>query len=139
MAQGDGEVGRVSRLCEQIIGACIEVHRSLGPGLLESAYEQCLCRELSLRSIPFQRQVPLPVKYKGVFLDCGNTLDLIAEGRVVMELKAVEKVLVAQLLTYLKLTAVDVGLLINFNVPALRHGVRRITRRKTPPNLPASL
>ena len=85
MSQGDGEVGRIDLVCEKVIGACIEVHRSLGPGLLESAYEQCLCRELSLRSIPFQRQLPLPVTYKGVFLDCGYMLDLIVEGRVVIE------------------------------------------------------
>jgi GxxExxY protein len=118
-------------LTEKIIGAAIEVHRALGPGLLESAYEECLCRELNLRGIPFQRQVPLPVEYKGVKLDCGYRLDLIVEDEVILELKCVEHLLPvhdAQLLTYLKLTRKRVGLTINFNVATLVKGgiVRKV-------------
>jgi GxxExxY protein len=108
-------------LTEQIIGAVVEVHRALGPGLLESAYEECLCRELAIRGLQFQRQVPLPVEYKGVKLDCGYRLDLIVQDQVVLELKCVEHVLSvheAQLLTYLKLTGKRVGLIINFDVAA---------------------
>ena len=116
-------------LTEKIIGAAIEVHRALGPGLLESAYEECLCRELSLRGIAFQRQVPLPVEYKGVKLDCGYRPDLVIEDAVVLELKCVEHVLPvheAQLLTYLKLTGKRIGLIINFNVaPLVRGGIVR--------------
>ena len=118
-------------LTEQIIGAAIEVHRALGPGLLESAYEECLCRELDLRALAFRRQVSLPVEYKGVNLDCGFRLDLIVQGEVILELKCVERVLPvheAQLLTYLKLTGKRVGLIINFNVPTLVRGgiVRKV-------------
>jgi GxxExxY protein len=100
-------------LTENVIGAAIEVHRALGPGLLESAYEECLCHELHLRSIAFQRQVPLPIRYKGVNLDCGYRIDLIVENEVVLELKCLEHVLPvheAQLLTYLKLLNKRVGL-----------------------------
>ncbi len=114
----DGKDPRTS----PIIGAAIEVHRNLGPGLLESAYEECLCHELHLRGIDCKRQVPLPVLYKGLKLDCGYKIDLIVQDEVVVELKAVERVLPiheAQLLTYLKLTGKRVGLLINFNVPLL--------------------
>jgi GxxExxY protein len=118
-------------LTEKIIGAAIEVHRALGPGMLESAYEECLCRELSLRGIAFQRQVPLPVEYKGVKLDCGYRPDLVIEDAVVLELKCVEHVLPvheAQLLTYLKLTGKRIGLIINFNVATLVRGgiVRKV-------------
>jgi GxxExxY protein len=118
-------------LTEKIIGAAIEVHRALGPGLLESAYEECLCREFNLRGIAFQRQVPLPVEYKGVKLDCGYRLDLIVQDAVVLELKCVEHTLPvheAQLLTYLKLTGKHVGIIINFNVATLVRGgiVRRV-------------
>lgn len=115
-------------LTEQIIGAAIEVHRQLGPGLLESAYEECLCHELHLRKLAFQRQVPLPVAYKGLKLDCGYQLDLVIEDAVILELKAVEKILPvheAQLLTYLKLTGKKVGLIINFNVEMLTRGIVR--------------
>jgi GxxExxY protein len=111
-----------------IIGAAIEVHRHLGPGLLESAYEQCLCRELHLRGLPFKCQVDLPVSYKGLKLDCGYKIDLIVCEEVVVELKAVERILPvheAQLLTYLKLSAKPVGLLINFNVALLTQGIIR--------------
>jgi GxxExxY protein len=111
-----------------IIGAAIEVHRNLGPGLLESAYEECLCHELRLRELDFKRQVPLPLLYKGLKLDCGYKLDLIVRDEVILELKAVEKLLPiheAQLLTYLRLTGKRVGLLINFNVPLLTQGIIR--------------
>jgi GxxExxY protein len=112
-------------LTERVIGAAIEVHRALGPGLLESAYEECLCHELQLRGISFQRQVPLPVSYKGVRLDCGYRIDLIVENILVLELKCIEHVLPiheAQLLTYLKLTGKRVGLILNFNVSILTRG-----------------
>ena len=111
-----------------IIGAAIEVHRALGPELLESAYEECLCHELHLRGLTFERQVPLPVSYKGLHLDCGYKIDLIVEREVVLELKALETILPvheAQLLTYLKLSGKRVGLLINFNTPVLTRGIRR--------------
>ena len=116
-------------LTEQIVGASIEVHRHLGPGLLESAYEECLCRELYLRNLPFKRQVSLPVVYKEVHLDCGYQLDIIVDEKVIVELKAVEQLLSiheAQLLTYLKLGGYKIGLLINFNAALLKDGIRRI-------------
>ncbi|SRR5579872_1404134 len=112
-------------LTEGVIGAAIEVHRGLGPGLLESAYEECLCHELHLRGIRFERQVPLPVEYKGVKLDCGYRLDLVVENVLILEIKCVEHVLPvheAQLLTYLKMTGKRVGLILNFNVAALTRG-----------------
>lgn len=113
----------------KVIQAAIEVHRGLGPGLLESAYEECLCHELSLQSLKFLRQVPLPVNYKGVSLDCGYRLDLVAEERVIIELKSVRKlepIHDAQVLTYLKMTGLKLGLLLNFNVSLMRDGIRRI-------------
>ena len=116
------------RLTEQVIGAAMEVHKALGPGLLESIYEECLCHELHLRGLQFQRQVTVPVIYKGVSLDCGYRLDLIVEDIVILELKCVERVLAiheAQLLTYLKLLDKPVGFIINFNVPILRQGIVR--------------
>ena len=119
---------------EKILGACIAVHRSLGPGLLESAYEECLCWELSQREIAFERQVPLPVRYGDVALDCGYRLDLVIEGSVVLELKAVEQFAplhLAQVLTYLKLGGYQTGLLINFNVTSLRQGIKRVSQQKT--------
>lgn len=118
----------VNDLTQAIIGAAIEVHRALGPGLLESAYEECLCEELKLHGIPFERQRPLPVTYKGKRLDCGYRLDLVVDNAVVVELKAIETfapIHDAQLLTYLRLGGWKVGLLINFNVPILRDGIRR--------------
>ena len=111
-----------------IIAAAIDVHRSLGPGLLESAYEECLCHELHLRDHSFRRQVDLPVSYKGLRLDCGYKIDLIVNDEVLLELKSVENILPvheAQLLTYLKLSGKHVGLLINFNVPMLTRGIVR--------------
>ena len=116
-------------LSKEVIGAAIEVHRLLGPGLLESAYEQCLCRELTLRRIAFQRQQPLPLDYKGDILDCGYRMDMVVADKVVVEIKSVERlepIHDAQLLTYLKLSGYKLGLLLNFNVPALRRGLKRI-------------
>lgn len=118
----------INLLSERIIGSAIEVHRELGPGLLESAYEECLCRELSLRNVQFQRQIPLPVTYKGLKLDCGHRIDLLVSDLVVVEIKTVDKIIPvheAQLLTYLRLGAWQIGLLINFNVPVLKDGIRR--------------
>lgn len=115
-------------LTRQIISAAIEVHRELGPGLLESAYQACLCRELSLRDIPWQSEVALPVPYKGIRLDCGYRLDFVVEKSVAVELKSVEKILPihqSQLMTYLRLSGIRVGLLINFNVEVLRRGIIR--------------
>jgi len=115
-------------LTRKIIGAAIEVHRAIGPGLLESAYQACLARELTVRGIPFEKEKPLPLDYKGMQLDCGYRLDFLVDGKVVVELKAVEvmhPVYEAQLLTYLKLTGCKVGLLINFNVPVLKDGITR--------------
>lgn len=118
-------------LTGQIIGAAIEVHSALGPGLLESAYEECLCRELYLRNIAFRRQVELPIEYKGVKLECGYRMDVLVADQVVVEVKAIERVLrvhEAQLLTYLRLSGKHVGLMINFGAPALSRGgiIRRI-------------
>jgi GxxExxY protein len=116
-------------ITDQIIGAAIEVHRETGPGLLESVYEECLCYELSQRGLHFQRQVPLPVVYKGIKLDCGFKMDLLVEDTVVLELKTVEHLLPvhsAQLLTYLKLSGKQLGLLLNFNEPVLRRGLKRL-------------
>ncbi len=117
------------QLTETIIGAAIEVHRVLGPGLLESAYEECLCHELHLRGLSFKRQVDLPVVYKGIRLDCGYRIDLVIEDQVVVELKTVEKLIPvheAQLLTYLKLSGKRIGLLFNFNAEVLRLGMKRM-------------
>ena len=116
-------------LTEKIIGAAIEVHRVLGPGLLESAYEECLCHELRLREIAFTRQQPLPVVYKGIHLDCGYRLDVVVESQVVVELKTVDRILPiheAQILTYLRLAGIHTGLILNFNVPALHQGIKRM-------------
>jgi len=115
-------------LTDKIIGAAIEVHRTLGPGLLESAYQVCMEHESKLRNIPFERLVKLPLNYKGIDLDSGYVIDLVYGKRVILELKAVERVIPvheAQLLTYMKLTGIRVGLLINFNVPVLKDGIFR--------------
>ena len=120
---------KANQLSNQIIGAAIEVHRFLGPGLLESAYEICLCQELTIRNIPFERQVQLPVDYKGLKLDAGYRIDILVDQLVIVELKAVEilaPIHEAQLITYLKLRQLWLGLLINFNVPVLRQGIKRI-------------
>ena len=117
------------QLTEAIIGAAIEVHRILGPGLLESAYEECLCYELQLRGSSVERQIPLPVVYKDVRLDCGYRMDLVIENKVIVELKTVDKLLPvheAQLLTYLKLSGKKIGLLLNFHSEVLRTGMKRM-------------
>ena len=117
------------KFSKEIIGAAIEVHRYLGPGLLESAYEECLCRELAICGLTFERQKPLAVSYKGLKLDCGYRLDVVVGGLVILELKAVdqiEPIHEAQLLTYLKLSDLKLGILINFNVPLLKDGLKRI-------------
>jgi GxxExxY protein len=117
------------RLTGEIIGAAIEVHRQLGPGLLESTYQACLARELELRGIQFEYEKPLPLEYKGVRLECGYRIDLLVAGLVIIEIKSVEALAPiheAQLLTYLKLTGVKIGLLINFNVVVLKSGIRRL-------------
>jgi GxxExxY protein len=118
----------LNELTEAIIGAAMEVHRTLGPGLLESTYEMCLCRELSIREIPFERQVPIAVEYKGVKLDCGYRADIVVAGMILAEIKAIDSLLPihdAQLLSYLKLGGWKIGLLINFNVEMLKNGLRR--------------
>ena len=115
-------------LTSEIIGAAIEVHKELGPGLLESAYEASLCRELSLRNVPFARQLAVPLNYKGMRLDSDMQLDVLVADTVVVELKSVEKLAgihQAQLLTYLKLSKKRIGLLINFNVELLKDGIVR--------------
>ena len=119
---------RYEELTEQIIGAAIEVHRAIGPGLFEAIYEECLCRELVLRGLNFERQLLVPVVYKGVRLESKYRLDVLVQDTVILELKTVDRILPiheAQLLTYLRLLSKPVGLIINFNVPALRHGIVR--------------
>jgi GxxExxY protein len=119
----------INAITEMVIGAAIEVHRTLGPGLLESAYEECLAHELSLRKVLVDRQRELPVEYKGIKLDCGYRLDLLVARQVVVEVKAVEALAPiheAQVLTYLRLGGWQAGLLINFNVPVLRRGIKRL-------------
>ena len=121
---GDGR----DPLTDKIIGSAIEVHRALGPGLLESAYEVCLCHELSALKIPFARQVPLPVKYKSIELECGYRMDVVVDDSVVLELKTTEKIMPvhrAQILTYLRLSGLKTGLLLNFNSSVLKHGIER--------------
>jgi GxxExxY protein len=116
-------------LTEQIIGAAIEVHKNLGPGLLENAYQICLAREFALREIRFEQEKQIPISYKGVLLNCGYRLDFMVENKVVVEIKAVDELnatFEAQLLTYLKITGCKVGLLINFNVPVLKNGIQRL-------------
>lgn len=140
--RGDAEARSFDDLTDKVIGACIEIHQAIGPGLLESAYEECLCHELSLAGLKFERQKALSVRYKDVQLDCGYRLDLVVEGRLVIELKTVEHLLPiheAQLLTYLKLSGLPLGLLVNFNVPRLKDGLKRMVNRlpdfSAPPRL----
>ena len=116
-------------LTEKVIGFAIEVHRQLGPGLLESAYEECLCYELGQGGLTFRRQVPLPVVCKAIRLDCGYRIDVVVEEQVILELKTVERLMPiheAQILTYLKLSGLHTGLLLNFNSAVLKDGMRRI-------------
>jgi GxxExxY protein len=134
--EADGNVvtpgSPVNEVTRAVIGAALEVHRALGPGLLEAAYEACLCREMALRGIPFEQQRPLPVAYKGWRLECGYRLDLLVAEQVVVEIKAVEAlqpIHEAQLLTYLRVGGWQAGLLINFNVAILKQGIRRLVLR----------
>ncbi len=143
MEQGDREIGRFEYGTDAVIGALIEVHRCLGPGLLESAYEACFCAELGLRGLRFVRQHPLPIQYKNLFVECGYRLDVVVEDRVLVELKAVERLLPiheAQVVTYLRLARLPVGLLVNFNVLFLKNALRRLTphhpNNSRPPDLP---
>ncbi|MFZ0615804.1 MAG: GxxExxY protein [Chthoniobacterales bacterium] len=114
-------------LVSKVIGCAIEVHRHLGPGLLESAYESCLCRELAIKGIPFTRQVPLEIQYKGEHIDCAYRMDLVVDRALLLELKCVESIQSihqAQIISYLKLSGLNQGLLINFNVRILKDGIR---------------
>ncbi|MFP4381454.1 MAG: GxxExxY protein [Candidatus Sumerlaeia bacterium] len=115
-------------LTETVIGAAIEVHRHTGPGLLESAYEKCLCKELEIRGIPFRKQVPIEITYKDILLDCGYRLDLLVDEKVAVEIKSVqqlENIHQAQLMTYMKLGGWNVGLLMNFNSEYMKQGIIR--------------
>jgi GxxExxY protein len=118
----------MNELSGAVIGKCIEVHRAMGPGLLESIYQICLCHELKLAGIPFERHVLVPVNYRGLTLDCELRADIVVDKRLVLELKSIEKILPvheAQLLTYMRLGGWKLGLLINFNVPVLTDGIKR--------------
>ncbi|MBX9579959.1 MAG: GxxExxY protein [Gemmataceae bacterium] len=124
----EAERAEADEWSSRLIGAAIEVHRHLGPGLLEGAYEECLCRELELRGVPFDRQLPVNIEYKGVVVENAYRIDVLVAGRVVVELKSVdtpEPIHEAQLLTYLRLTDRWLGLLVNFNVPVLKDGIKR--------------
>jgi GxxExxY protein len=117
------------RLTERVIGLAIDVHKFLGPGLLESAYEECLCYELASHRVSFERQAPLAIDYKSVRLDCGYRLDILVERALVIEVKSVERLIPlhdAQLLTYLKLSGIKTGLLLNFNAILLKNGIKRL-------------
>ena len=119
----------INQLSSKIIGAAIQVHKALGPGLLESAYEECICHELSSQGLSIERQKPLAINYKGIKLDCGYRLDIVVENTIILELKSCEKIEPihkAQLLTYLKLSGLNLGLILNFNVPVMRDGIVRI-------------
>lgn len=123
------EFKNINDLTREVIGAAIEVHKALGPGLLESVYEECLCHEFKLRGIKFERQVELPIEYKGAKLNYGYRMDIVVNDQLIVELKSCEAlhpIYEAQLLTYLKLTSRKVGLLINFNVPVLKEGIKRL-------------
>jgi len=127
----------LNQITERIIGAAIDVHRALGPGLLESAYEACLAFELAQRGLHLEQQKPLPVVYRNVHLDCGYRLDLVVEDQVIVEIKAVDRLAPiheAQLLSYLRLSGCKVGLLINFNVTILKHGLRRLVHNLDEPS-----
>jgi GxxExxY protein len=131
------EKASIDEITHRTIGAAIEVHKALGPGLLESVYEQCLCHEFDLRRIPYERQLQFPVVYKGINVDCGYRLDVLVENQVVIEIKAVDELLPvhkAQLLTYMKLGGWKAGLLINFNVPILIQGVHRLVNHLEEPH-----
>ena len=142
MNRGGAEAQRENQITEIVIGCAIEIHRALGPGLLESAYEECLCYELKEVKLSFKRQVPLPLNYKGVRLDCGYIMDVVVENLIIIELKTVERILPvheAQLITYLKLSGHSVGLLMNFKVAVMKAGIRRLVNEfheiSAPPRL----
>jgi GxxExxY protein len=142
MNRRDAEAQRKDPISEAVIGFCIQIYRELGPGLLESAYEECLCYELSNAGLKFERQKPLPVAYKAVHLDCGYRIDLVVGDKLIVELKTVESLLPiheAQLLTYLKLSGITAGLLINFNVPILIQGVKRLVNNYNQDSAPLRL
>ncbi len=116
-------------LTERLIAAAIDVHRHLGPGLLESAYEECYCHELKLQNVSVERQKPLPLEYKGIKLDCGYRMDVVGDQKAIVEIKCVERILPvheAQLLTYLRLSGLKVGLIVNFHVPYIKEGIKRL-------------
>ena len=122
----------INELSNKIIGAAIEVHKALGPGLLESAYEECICHEIGLAGLSYERQKSLPLVYRGLKLDCGYRLDVVVEKAIILELKsceAIEPIHKAQLLTYLKLSGLSLGLILNFNVPLMRDGVVRVVNK----------
>jgi GxxExxY protein len=124
----------LNTISSKIIGAAIEVHKTIGPGLLESAYEECLCHELDLRGLSIERQKPLSLTYKGKRMDCGYRLDVVVENVVLIELKSIEVIQPihkAQLLTYLKLSGLTLGLLLNFNVTVMRDGIVRLVNSRT--------
>ena len=127
----------LNEITRGIIAAAIEVHRHLGPGLLESAYQECICHELSRTGLSFTREVHVPLTYKGLTVDCSYRLDLLVEDEIVVEIKTVEQILPvhsAQLLTYLKAANKQIGLLINFNVLVLKHGIKRVVHDFTEPS-----
>ena len=131
------EGAEINRLTDRVIACAIEVHRHLGPGLLESAYEECLCYELNRAGISFRRQIPLPIEYKGSKLDCSYRIDLIVEDVVIVEVKSIDGLLPihsAQLLTYLKAANKRIGLLLNFNVPVLKKGLKRLANHYIEPS-----
>lgn len=116
-----------SKLSNTVIGCAIEVHKTLGPGLLESTYQQCLSRELELNGVGFKLELPLPVKYKGIYIECGYRIDMLVENEIILELKSVEElkgIHEAQLLTYMKLAGMKQGFLVNFNVQLLKNGLK---------------
>ena len=135
---GENGEGERDHFTQQVIGCAIEVHRTLGPGLLESTYEKCLAHELRLAGLSFVNQAVMPIDYKGITLDCGCRLDFLVDDRLVIELKAVEQLLPihqAQVITYMKLAEAPVGLLINFNVKLLKDGIRRLFPSPSPSSL----
>jgi GxxExxY protein len=135
MEQEARKPGRFGDCSDRVIGACIEVHRELGPGLLESAYEQCLAHELGLRGLFFEQQIAVPVRYKGLALECSYRADFLVERELVVEIKSVERILSvheAQVITYLRLLRVPAGLLVNFHSSSVVRGLRRLTIDSAP-------
>lgn len=131
MAEFEPIPEEIEKLATAVVDAVFKVHNVLGPGLLESVYEACLCHELRLRGIPFKVQVPVPVSYEGLCLESGLRLDLLVADKLIVEIKAVEKmnpIFDAQLLTYLKMTGLRLGLLVNFNVALIKNGIKRVIR-----------